>query len=74
MQLKIPEISGFWCFQAGIKWEHWLLAIFNISFKFNVINFSVLYLMKTQGKQRLSGGTKWEHWPVFRYNRNTIIF
>ena len=63
IQLEIPETSGFWCFQRGIKWEHWLLATFNISFKFNITNFSVLYLMKIQGKERFSGGSKWEDWP-----------
>ena len=50
--LKIPEIFGFWCFQGGIKWERWLLAVFNISFKLTHLSpiFSTLHPLKTQEK------------------------
>ena len=29
----------------------------------SLTNFSILYALKTQGKQRFSGCTRWEHWP-----------
>ena len=43
-------------FSGGIKWEHWLLAVVNIPFKINpsVVNFPVLYLLKTQENQGFS--------------------
>ena len=63
----------FLVLQEGIKWEHWLLVTFNISFKFNITNFSILYLMKTQGKQRFSGGSKWEHWPEMSYQKQNVL-
>ena len=48
----------------GIKWKHQLLVVVNIPFKINpsLVNFPVLYPLKTQENQRFSEATNLKLW------------
>ena len=71
--LKIPETSVFWCFHAVLKWEHWFLAVFNISFKLTHLSRIFLFCnpwkhKESRGFQEVPNGNIGEKWV----NGNTI--